>query len=167
MTTRTPPTPSKEAMALAAAMTTSRLNNVAVAKHMRVSDGLVSQWVTGRRPVPPEKAVRLAAYVGTDPERISAKYAATLTAQTHGNVVALPKDDGDDLDPRRLDLIVRRLENDVDSLRYALAAIVTVMTVHRPAEAADVAKMLRKHVPAKFVQQGYVQELLQALEKAG
>jgi hypothetical protein len=43
--------------------------------------------------------------------------------------------------------------------------MVSVMASHRPAEGADVAKALRKHVPAKFVGQGYIAELLKALER--
>lgn len=158
-------TPSREALSLSAAMTASGLNNVAVAKHMGVSDGLVSQWVTGRRPVPPDKAVKLGGYVGVAPEAISAKYAATLSAQAEGNVVPHISESIDD--PRRQDLIIRRLENDVDSLRFALGAAVSVMAIHRPTEASAFAKTLRKSVPAKFVQQGYIAELLRALEKAG
>lgn len=158
-------TPSRESLALSAAMASSGLNNVAVAKHMGVSDGLVSQWVTGRRPVPPDKAIKLGSYVGAAPETISAKYAATLSAQTEGNIVPLPGESTDD--PRRQELIIRRLENDVDSLRFALGALISVMAVHRPTEAAAFVKTLRKTVPAKYVNQGYIAELLKALERNG
>lgn len=80
------------------------------------------------------------------------------------NVVPLRMADGT-TEERRHDLVIARLENDVDSLRYALGAVMTVMAVHRPAEGADVAKALRKHVPAKFVKQGYIAELLAVLDR--
>jgi DNA-binding transcriptional regulator YdaS (Cro superfamily) len=132
---------------------------------MGVTDGMVSQWVTGRRPVPAEKAVRLGSYVDIDPRAISAKYNAMAEAGSMGNVVPLRASQGSDEEPLRQDLVIRRLENDVDSLRYALAAMVAVMTTHRPAEASDVAKAIRRHVPGRYVQQGFVNELLQALDR--
>lgn len=160
---KTPIKPSKEAMAFAAALHDSGLSSAAVASHMDVTPGLVSQWKLGRRPVAIEHAAKLARLLGVDdPGRICAQYAA-LEADEHTNVVPLrnPKE----VDERRPDLVTARLENDVDSLRYALAAMVSVMASHRPAEGADVAKALRKHVPAKFVGQGYIAELLKALER--
>ncbi|UGB46967.1 helix-turn-helix domain-containing protein [Frateuria edaphi] len=168
MAAKTPTsTPSKEALALAAAMARAQVNNVSVARHMSVSDGMVSQWVTGRRPVPAEKAARLGAYLDVDPRSISAKFNAMASSEAMGNVVPLRAGQAEGDEPLRHDLVIRRLENDVDSLRYALSALVSVMTVHRPAEASDVAKTIRKHVPARYVQQGFVQELLQALDKGG
>lgn len=67
----------------------------------------------------------------------------------------------------RPELVIARLQNDVDSLRYAVAALVATMTVHRPAEAADAAKALRKQLPAKFRDQGFAHELASILERAG
>lgn len=160
-----PKGPPKEALALAAAMKNHGASNAAVAKHMGVSDGLVSQWKIGRRPVAPEHAPRLAKFLGiSDPTQISAAYGRVQEGQV-GNVVPLRDYAHASGDERRPDLVIARLENDIDSLRFALAAMASVMTVHRPAEAADVARAIRKHVPGKFVQQGYLRELLQALDK--
>lgn len=157
--------PSKEAMTIAALMAQKPgLSNVSIARYMGVSDGLVSQWVTGRRPVPADKAVRLAEYMGADPKAISAKYAAVHAQEPVGSA-AVPAVNEADADERRLDLTIARLENDIDSLRFAIAAMVSVMTVHRPAEGAAVAKAMRRHVPAKFVRQGYLAELLDVLDK--
>lgn len=157
-------TPTKESMAFAAALHESGLSNAAVALHMDVTPGLVSQWKLGRRPIAIEHAAKLARLVGlTDPGKICAQY-AQLEADEHSNVVPLRQEAHAD-DERRPDLAIARLENDVDSLRYALGALVTVMASHRPAEGADVAKVLRKHVPSKFVKQGYIAELLKALER--
>lgn len=154
--------PSREAMQLAAAFNSSGMTKAALAKHMGVSDGMVSQWVSGHRPVPPDKAPKLGKLLDIAPERISAKYAQVAEADV-GNVAPLHKSWPSGEDERRPDLVIARLENDVDSLRYALAAMVSVMAIHRPAEGADVAKAIRKHVPAKFVKQGYLAELLKAL----
>ncbi|MDQ7996094.1 MAG: helix-turn-helix transcriptional regulator [Luteibacter sp.] len=160
--TKTPP---REALTLAAAMNARRLSKVFVADQLGVTPAAVSQWASGHRPVPPEKAVKLADVVGTEPHLISARYAELQTNES-GNVVPI-RQAADGADERRNDLVIARLENDVDSLRYALGALVTVMTVHRPAEGAAVAKAIRKHVPVKFVKQGYVAELLGVLDKAG
>lgn len=152
---------SREANAIAAAMVEQGLSNAAVAHHMGVSDGLVSQWKTGHRPVPAQHAPRLARMLNVaDPSAISAQYAEVYSSQT-GNAVALPVTiEGRD------DLSVPRLENAVDDLRYALAAITSAMILHRPAEARDVAKAIRKHVAAKRVRTGFLAELLRALDEA-
>lgn len=157
--------PSKEALALSAAMNALGLKKTVVAEQMGVTPGLVSQWASGHRPVPPEKAVKLAELVGIEPGRISARY-AEFRANDAGNVVPL-RQSNEHADDRRHDLVIARLENDIDSLRYALGALVAVMTVHRPAEGAAVAKAIRKSVPSKFVKQGYVSELLAVLDKGG
>lgn len=154
--------PSKEALALASAISSSGLTHEAVGEHVGVTAGQVSHWVTGRRPVPVERAEKLATYLGIAPERICARY-ARLTKT--GSGVALVSHAGTKGDERRHDLIVARLENDVDALRYAMGALVSAMVIHRPAEASDVARVLRKHVPAKFVNHGFVAELLKALDK--
>lgn len=156
---------SKEALALASAMAAKGMTNAQVADYMDVSPGFVSQWLTDNRKVPWEKAERLAALLGVQPKQISAKYAQLAAARVAaGNVVQLPVKDGEPSGMRQ-DLVISRLQNDVDSLRYALSALVAVMASHRPAEGADVARTIRKHVPAKFVNQGFVLELLKALDK--
>jgi transcriptional regulator with XRE-family HTH domain len=154
--------PPKEALALSAAMTARGLKKAAIADQLGVTAGAVSQWASGHRPVPPDKASRLGDIVGLDPSELSVKYAEMKVHES--NVVPVRNVSGDD--ERRHDLVIARLENDVDSLRYALGALVTVMTVHRPAEGAAVAKAIRKHVPAKFVKQGYVSELLAVLDRS-
>lgn len=157
-----PPTPTRQSMALDAAIKRSGLTKAAISVHMGVSPGMVSQWVTGSRPVPAEKAQRLGDYLDVEPAKISAKFAQHWVPS--GNVVPLRQAGGEDA--LRPDLVIARLENDIDSLRYGMAALIAAMTVHRPAEAADVAKTIRKSVPQKFVRQGYLHELLQALDKA-
>ena len=156
--------PSKEALALSAAINSLGLKKTAIADQLGVSAGLVSQWASGHRPVPPEKAAKLGEIVSVEPGKLSARY-ADFQAMDAGNVVPIRKANEHD-DERRHDLVIARLENDIDSLRYALGAIVAVMAVHRPAEGAAVAKAIRKGVPAKFVKQGYVSELLGVLDKA-
>lgn len=148
-------------MALNAAIKDSGLTKAAIATHMGVSPGMVSQWANGGRPVPAEKAQRLGDYLSVDPAKISAKFAQHWN--TASNVVPLRQ--GADETPLRPDLVIARLENDIDSLRFAVGSLVAAMTIHRPAEAADVARTIRKNVPQKFVRQGYLHELLQALDK--
>lgn len=67
----------------------------------------------------------------------------------------------------RPELVIARLQNDIDALRYAVSAVISVMAVYRPIEAADAAKAIRKSVPAKFRDQGFAHELASVLEMAG
>lgn len=161
MTKAAPPVPTRYSLALNAAIIGSGITKAAIASHMNVSPGMVSQWANGLRPVPAEKAQRLGDYLSVDPAKISAKFAEHW--DTASNVVPLRQRAGEE--PLRQDLQIARLENDIDSLRFAVAALVSAMTVHRPAEATDVAKTIRKNVPQKFVRRGYLHELLQALDK--
>lgn len=153
--------PTAESSALDAAMNRHHIQNAALARHVKVSDGLVSQWRRGRRPVPARHAPKVAAFVEIqNPGLISAEYAEVRMAQA-GNAVPQPDDSG-----LMDDLAIRRLENAVDSLRFAISAMATAAVIHRQAEARDVAKLIRKHVPPKFVRSGFLAEMLQALDKA-
>ena len=158
---KSPPTPTRYSLALTSAIKAAGLTKAAIASHMDVTPATVSQWATGWRPVPAEKAKRLGDYLEVDPAKISAKFAQHW--DTSGNVVPLRQASSEE--KLRPDLVIARLENDIDSLRYGMAAMIAAMTVHRPAEAADVAKTIRKSVPQKFVRQGYLHELLQVLDK--
>lgn len=115
--------------------------------------------------MPADKARKLAKILGvTDPATLSSGYAAVAEHEP-GNVAVLPKQDGAQ-GPLRPDLVIARLENDVDALRYAVAALVSTMTIHRPAEAADAARVLRRSVPARFRESGLIPELAATLERA-
>jgi transcriptional regulator with XRE-family HTH domain len=159
---KTTPVPTRYSLALSAAIKDSKLTKALIAEHMDVSPGFVSQWASGLRTVPPEKASRLGDLLTIEPSNISPKFAQHWASP--GNVVPIRNDDS--ADQRRPELIIARLENDIDSLRFAVGALVAAMTTHRPIEAVDVAKSIRKSVPKKFVRQGYLHELLQALDKA-
>lgn len=153
-----------EALALKAAIKNSGMKNGPIAEHLGVSEGLISQWTTGHRPVPADKAGKLAKLLGVkDPTEISPGYASTLAI--HEDSVAYLPQLADK--PLRADLVIARLENDIDALRYAVAALVSTMTIHRPAEAADAARALRRMVPARFRESGLVHELASILERAG
>ncbi|MFC5488459.1 helix-turn-helix transcriptional regulator [Dokdonella soli] len=153
---------SPESQALKAAFKASGLKQAAVAEHMDVTPGAVRQWLEGERPVPATKADRLGTLLSVAPATICAKYA--VIAEQRGNVVPLRHDEN--VDQRRPDQALRRVENDVDALRYALAGIVSVTTVHRPAEALAVAAAIRRSVPKKFLERGFVHELLVTLDAA-
>lgn len=65
--------------------------------------------------------------------------------------------------------VTRRLENDVDALRYALGALATGLAITQPAAAAAVEVALRQ-APEKFQDTGLIPALLEALhsgQKAG
>lgn len=157
------PAKSQESLALKAAWLASGLKKAAVADHMGVTPGAALQWIEGHRPVPATKAKRLGELLNVAPDRICAKF-AEISEQHSSNVVPLRRDDG--TDQRRPDLALRRVENDVDALRYALAGVVAVTVIHRPAEAVAVAAAIRRSVPKKFQERGFVQELLITLDAA-
>ena len=68
------------ARAFAEAMDSTGTRNITVAAHARVGSNNVSQWRTGRRPIPAERAVAIAALMGVAPERISEGYERLLHA---------------------------------------------------------------------------------------
>jgi len=69
-------------------------------------------------------------------------------------------------DKRAADKAIHQLENDVDSMRYLLNALVAVMIASRPDEADHVARTIRDKVPKKFVENGYLKLTLDAFDKA-
>jgi phage repressor protein C with HTH and peptisase S24 domain len=73
----------KFAAELTRALTASGARQRAVAEEIGVDPSNISQWKTGHRPVPADKAPALAALVGTQPELISAAYADTMAAASN------------------------------------------------------------------------------------
>lgn len=63
-----------EARTIRQAIATCGMSQIAIADHMEVSPGMVSQWVSGYRPVPAQKAVKLGWLIGADPSDISADF---------------------------------------------------------------------------------------------
>lgn len=41
-----------------------------IADHLHINESVMSDYVRGRRPVPPERAAAIAKYLGTTPEKI-------------------------------------------------------------------------------------------------
>jgi transcriptional regulator with XRE-family HTH domain len=77
-----------------------------------------------------------------------------------GEVVELP---APALSP---DETIRRLQNDVRALNYALGAMVAAMTRHRPTEAKAVADLLRRRAPEQYLDYGLLPALLATLDAA-
>jgi hypothetical protein len=61
---------------------------------------------------------------------------------------------------------IRRLQNDVRALNYALGAMVSAMTRLRPAEAQAVADLLRRRAPEQFLDYGLLPALLATMDAA-
>lgn len=122
--------------------------------------GISPKWLlTGTGPKKagePERILHLA-------EPVAGSYFNEMLAQAGSK--ATPIKGKQDV-PLRYELVISRLENDIDALRYAVAALVTSMVVNRPAEALDAAETIRQAVPSKFRDQGFLHELLLVLEKA-
>lgn len=157
-------TPAAEAKALDLAIRNSGTTNAAIARHLGISDAMVSQWRTGHRPMAAPYAPKLARFLDlADPGTISAAY-ANVHAAEQGNLAPMRAQEGDPAGASARAL--HRMENALDDLRYALSAITAAMVSHRPAEARDVARTLRKHAPRKSVQDGFLADLLRALDKA-
>ncbi|MBX3712999.1 MAG: LexA family transcriptional regulator [Lysobacter sp.] len=68
----------KYTRAFCEAMDATRTRNSDVAKRAGVVDNYVSQWRTGRRPIPAGRAPAVAEMLGVPPERISEPYARLL-----------------------------------------------------------------------------------------
>jgi len=72
------PTIDKYTRAFIDAMDATRTRNSEVAKRAGVVDNYVSQWRTGRRPIPAGRAPAVAEMLGVPPERISEPYERLL-----------------------------------------------------------------------------------------
>lgn len=153
-----------EARILSTAIESARITKAAIAEHLRVTPATVSQWASGHRPVPADKAARLGMLVNAQPETLSRAY-RELSESNAGNVV--PVRQSTEVDQRDPALVIARLENDIHALNLAVGALTAVMVAHRPAEASDAAAALRRRVPAKFRDRGLVHELIELLDKAG
>lgn len=127
-----------------------------VARQVGVEPNNISHWIHGRRPVPAVYARPLGVALGIDPATVSAAFAAV---DLGSNVATLP---GEPV--LRPELVDSRQVNNITALRLAVAALVTSMQTHRPAEAAEFARLLRSYAPPKFHNQGLVGELLASVE---
>lgn len=154
------PRPTAESRRIAAAIDKSEMSKAALADAVGVTPSAVSQWASGHRPVPADKAPKLARLLGMDPSDVSAAF-RQVSESSHGSAVPLRADQTDDQG-----LIIARLQNDVHALNMALGALASVMVMHRPAEALEVSSALRRQVPKKYRDQGMVAELIELLGRA-
>jgi hypothetical protein len=152
------PVPTPYSKALAKAIGERRHEDIAGA--LGVTAGLISAWVTGRKPVPATRAQPLADELGNvEPEAVSEAY-ALIARQAGGKVLAMPGTPA-----MRPELALNRVENDIDSLRWFATVMVDVMLRHRPAEAADLLATVQRRVPRKFRDNGFLLELSEAMAK--
>lgn len=155
--------PTAESRAIKAAIDAAEMKQKDIAPLVGVESSMVSQWATGARPMPADKApafARAIHYEG-DVGVFSAAYRSVYAAQGAGGAVQHAERTGD---LRDMGLIVSRLENDVRALNRAIGALVSVMVEHRPTEAADVASAIRRLMPPKYRDKGLLGELLEALD---
>lgn len=68
----------------------SGASNVAIAQAMGIHPTNVSQWRSGNRPIPADKAVALASLVGADAARISEAYGRVIGSETRHSGVREP-----------------------------------------------------------------------------
>jgi len=126
----------------------------------------VSQWRKGHRPMPGKYAVAAAKYLGIDdPGTISRGY-REAEASVHGNL-ALKRGDASMGTTTPDHAMILALRDAVDSLRYVVATVTAVTIKHRPAEARDIARAMRDHLPADLAHSDLIRELLKALDAAG
>lgn len=133
------------------------LTEEAVGAKLGVSQGQISHWTGGRLPVPAIRAAALAKELGiADPGEISIawrKINATSLVRDPPAYYEVPGDPAD-------------LRAEIEALKATLAIMIAVATQHRPIEGGDLARRLRKHVPARLLQHGFVHEVLQTLDSA-
>jgi DNA-binding transcriptional regulator YdaS (Cro superfamily) len=70
----------KYAIAFAHALDAKQARNLEIAQKLNVDPSYVSQWKLGRRPIPPDKAIGVAAMLEVAPQEISEAYARLLQA---------------------------------------------------------------------------------------
>jgi DNA-binding transcriptional regulator YdaS (Cro superfamily) len=146
------------------AISASELSKAAIADVLGVSPSLVSQWASGHRPVPADKAAPLAKLIALSPQEVSAAYRQVQQSQ-EGNMLA--RRAHSESEPMSSDEAIRRLDRELHAVHLAIGALASVMVVHRPAEAAEAASALRRRVPAKLRESGLVHELIELLDKSG
>lgn len=155
-----PPRPTPESRRISAAIDKSEMKKAALADAVGVTPSAVSQWASGNRPVPADKAPKLARLLGLDPSEVSVAF-RQVSESSHGSAVPIRADAADDQG-----LAIARMQNDIHALNLALGAFAAAMVTHRPAEALDAAAALRRQVPKKYREQGLVKELTELLERA-
>lgn len=120
-----------------------------VAAMVGVSQGQIWQWANRRLPIPAQKAQSVAdAVEEIDPGRLSVEYRDLTKSES----IRTPA------------LTINQLENDVDALRHALAALAGVFVSHQPQAAAEVAAAVRAKVPARFHSGGWLADFLDAMD---
>ncbi|MDE2255945.1 MAG: hypothetical protein KGL42_16980 [Betaproteobacteria bacterium] len=157
------PTPTAESRAIKAAIDASGMRQKDIAPLLGVEPSMVSQWATGVRPLPADKAptfARVVNYAG-DVGALSVAYREVYAAQGAGGAVHHAERTGD---LRDIGLVLSRLENDVRALNLTIGVIVSTMVDHRPAEAAEVASAIHRLIPPKFRDKGLLGQLLEALD---
>lgn len=128
-----------------------------VGARIGVTQGQVSHWTGGRLPVPATRAVALAEILNiADPADISVKYRAIASKGVRDSAAQYDTSD---------DQIITEMRREIDALHALIAVMLTVSTIHRPVEVADVAKRLHRHIP-KRLGTGFVDELLATLDKS-
>lgn len=159
MSNKRPLTAEEKTMAArikAAIVKDSYLTEEIVGAKLGVTQGQVSHWTGGRLPVPATRAAALAEILNiADPADISLKYRALVPKGVRDTAAHY------DVPPDQ----IAEMRRELDALRAVVAVVLTVSTIHRPAEVADVAKRLHRHIP-KRLGKGFVDELLVTLDKA-
>lgn len=96
-----------------AALERSRMSSAALAQAVGVDPSYVSQWKTGRRPIPADKAVITASLIGTNPTWISEAYEKVASASTAG------LQEGSNLSPQISESNATRLDPEMIAESYA------------------------------------------------
>ena len=161
---RAPNPKTPEARALLDAIDAAGITKAAVADHLGVSPSMVSQWVSGHRPVSAAQAGPLARLVHISPAKISVDYRRVepSAVAVSGNQAGRVAEATPSYPPGEID----QLRQSVDALTLAVAVMASGTIRHRPVEAAEMAAALRKRVPAWQREQGLLKELIELLERA-
>lgn len=147
-----------ESERIAAAIRASGMKASAVATAVGVAPSVLSQWSSGNRPVPADKAVPLSQALGVSPSDVSSQYRDV--EQTQRAAGLLRPLDNSPVDVER----VQRISDDVQALHMMLGVLVSVMVRHRPAEASDAAASLRRALPPQLKDLPLLRRLAETLE---
>ncbi len=157
---RKPPLTSEEiriaAMIKAKIASDPNLTEEIVGNAVGVTQGQISHWSGARLPVPAKRAAALAKALGFDDPGILSpafrKLQSQAVRETPGHYDAAAQALAD-------------LRREVDALRAMVVTVMTIAAIHRPIEAADVAKRLRKHLHPALVKETTVAETLKTIEQ--
>lgn len=121
-----------------------------------VTQGQISHWSNGRLRVPADRAADLARVLDiADPGELSIAF-RKLQAQGVREPMATYGTPPD---------VLAELRRELDAMKAMVVSMLTTAATHRPIEASDVARRIRRHVHPALIREPVVAETLKTIDR--